>query len=282
MSDSDRELDDEDGDEKLYLPKDATWIHAQTFLAHRYTQGDAARLLHYHRGAFYSFTAGTHYRELRIEPLERELYEFFADPRVIAVTKKGEMEPFNPNPSKIRAITHALRRLALIPASVDAPCWLGDDAPARDVIVVGNGILDLQRRTLVPHTPALFTTTILPCDYSASAECPRFDTFLTEVWGQDKDCSNTLQEVFGYLLSCDTSQEKIFLIVGPSRGGKGTIVTVLTALLGTENVTFQQPASLGREFGRWPLIDKNSCGGGRCSGVVILCSQRREPNTCNA
>ena len=167
MSHGDNELDDEDGDEKLCLPKDATWNHAEKFLDHRYTLG-GARLLHYHREAFYSFIAGTHYRELRIEPLERELYEFFADPRVIAVTKKGKMEPFNPNPGKIRGITHALQRLALIPASVNAPCWLGDYAPARDVIVVGNGILDLQQRTLVPHTPALFTTTILPCDVPRS------------------------------------------------------------------------------------------------------------------
>ena len=256
MSHGDNELDDEDGDEKLYLPKEATWIHAKTFLAKRYTQGDGARLLHYHRGAFYSFTAGTHYRELRIEPLELELYEFFADPRVVAITKTRDQEPFNPNPGKVRAIKHALQRLALIPASVDAPCWLGDYAPARDVIVVGNGILDLQQRTLVPHTPALFTATILPCDYSASATCPRFDAFLIELWEQDKDCSNTLQEVFGYLLSCDTSQEKIFLIVGPRRGGKGTIVSVLTALLGSDNTIFQRLSSLGGEFGRWPLIDK--------------------------
>src|SRR4029077_3176971 len=89
-----------------------------------------------------------------------------------------------------------------------------------------------------------------------SATCPRFDAFLNEVWGHDKDCSDTLQEVFGYFLSCDTSQEKIFLIVGPRRGGKGTIVSVLTALLGSDNTTFQQLASLSGEFGRWPLIDK--------------------------
>lgn len=39
--------------------------------------------------------------------------------------------------------------------------------------------------------------------------------------------ANSLQEMFGYLLSGDTSAQKMFMLVGPKRGGKGTIGRVL-------------------------------------------------------
>ena len=127
---------------EVVLPKDAPWVAAEKFLTDRYTQGDT-RLLHYHRGAFYSWT-GTHYREVVPEALQRELYQFFAP--VLVRNKKGEIEPFNPNPGKVSAVEHALKRLTLIDAKVNTPCWLGQDhAPAKDVIVVQNGILICER-----------------------------------------------------------------------------------------------------------------------------------------
>jgi putative DNA primase/helicase len=240
--------------EALVLPKDAPLDAAKRFLTDRYTRADD-RLLHYHRGAFYSWTE-THYRELRPETLQAELYQFLAP--AVAVTKKGETEPFNPNRAKISAIEHALQRLVLIDARVDMPCWLGQDhAPAKDVVVVQNGILNLRTRTLTEHSPFLFTTTCLPCDYSASAKCPLFDKFLGELWAEDREARNILQEIFGYLLTPDTSQQRIFLIIGPKRAGKGTLVHLLRELLGANNVTFQRLASLAGEFGRWPLIDKS-------------------------
>jgi putative DNA primase/helicase len=243
---------------KVVLRKDAPWDAAKEFLRCQdiVTTRIDARLLH-HRGAFYRYT-GTHYRELRPESLQRELYEFFADEFVI--TANGSIEKFNPTPNKVRAIEHALQRLTLVPNEVEAPCWLDRDyASARDVLATRNGILDLKTRTIVPPSPSLFTPYCLPCEYDPGATCPRFDKFLDELWSKDKDSARCLQEIFGLLLTTDTSHHKIFMIVGPKRGGKGTIVTLLSALLGSDNVTYQRLASLGGEFGRWPLIDRNLC-----------------------
>ena len=80
--------------------------------------------------------------------------------------------------------------------------------------------------------------------------------FLAELWPTDEEAEETLKEICGYLLSADTSQQKAFLIVGPKRGGKGTIVHVITTLLGADNVVSVTLDSLVGEFGRWPLIDK--------------------------
>ena len=54
-----------------------------------------------------------------------------------------------------------------------------------------------------------------------------------------------LQEWVGYLLTQDTRQHKILLIVGPPRSGKGTIGRVLRELLGHENVVGPTLSSLG-------------------------------------
>jgi putative DNA primase/helicase len=61
-----------------------------------------------------------------------------------------------------------------------------------------------------------------------------------------------------YTMTGDRSYQKIFLLVGPPRAGKGTIIRVLTALLGTASVTSPTCASLQGEFGLWPLISKKA------------------------
>ena len=74
--------------------------------------------------------------------------------------------------------------------------------------------------------------------------------------GDDLSSADALQEAVGYLLGGDTSQQKMFLLVGPKRAGKGTIGRVLTGLLGAHNVAAPTLASLSTNFGLSPLIGK--------------------------
>jgi putative DNA primase/helicase len=80
--------------------------------------------------------------------------------------------------------------------------------------------------------------------------------FMTSLWGDDPEAVACLQEIFGYLLTTDTRQQKIFLLVGPKRSGKGTIGRVLRALLGPANVAGPTLSGLGTNFGLQPLIGK--------------------------
>jgi putative DNA primase/helicase len=59
-------------------------------------------------------------------------------------------------------------------------------------------------------------------------------------------------------ISCpgDTRQQKMFLIAGPKRGGKGTIGRVLTKMIGRHNVAGPTLAGLGADFGMQGLIGK--------------------------
>ena len=66
-----------------------------------------------------------------------------------------------------------------------------------------------------------------------------------------------LQEWAGYCLTADTRQQKILLVIGPRRSGKGTIGRMLRALVGPANTAGPTLGSLGTPFGLWPLVGKS-------------------------
>jgi putative DNA primase/helicase len=248
----------------LVLPAGAPVPAAEAFVARHHTADDGFALLRHYRGAFYTWT-GTHWAEHLEEVLEQDLYRFLNG--CLAQKAGGDIVPYNPTKHKVAEVVHALRRGVLIPAKWETPFWLGekDYKPAGgELVACRNGILNLETRELTAHTPRFFTTNCIPLDFDPHAPKPkRWMQFLGEIWpdrpqeqGYDWVAEETLGEMFGYLLSSDTRQQKLFLMKGPKRGGKGTIVFVLEKLIGRDNVTYQTLNSMTGEFGRWPLIDK--------------------------
>ncbi len=228
---------------------------AQTFIADRYADGEA-RVLHHHRGDFFSWT-GSHFALFEEQALRAAFYTWAE--RTLVRDTKGGLWPFKPSTTKVNNFFDALRASAHLPSENKAPCWLGDRAepPSAELIACRNGLLHLPTRKLHSHTPAFFNVNSLPFDYLANAPAPRsWLKFLNDLWPKDREAIETLQEIFGYALTRDTRQQKLFLIVGPKRGGKGTIARVLTALLGRDNVCNPTLASLTSNFGLAPLIDK--------------------------
>lgn len=102
-------------------------------------------------------------------------------------------------------------------------------------ILFDNGVLDLQSGTLSAHSPAYFTTNILPYSYSNAAVAPRWLAFLQEVFEHDYERIQLLQEWFGYMVSPSYEYQKILLLLGPARSGKGTIGHVLHEVVGSHN-----------------------------------------------
>jgi putative DNA primase/helicase len=174
-------------------------------------------------------------------------------------------------------VIDALRAITYLPTdSLAPPFWTDDGRSGEGFIAVRNGIVDLETRRLQRHTPRFFTHHSLPYDFNPNAPEPkRWRKFLEELWGNDPSSVETLQELFGYVLGGGTEQQKLFLLVGPKRSGKGTIARVLTGLLGQHNVAGPTLNSLGSNFGMQPLIDKPLAiisdarlGGGNASVVV--------------
>ncbi|HEB54229.1 MAG TPA: hypothetical protein ENI87_13330, partial [bacterium] len=184
-----------------------------------------------------------------------ELYEFLDN--ALQVAKKPL--PFRPTTAKVNNVLDALNALSHVRGDRwEPPCWLtGDGPPPKEIVACSNGLLHLPTGELLPLTHEFFTRNALVIDYRPDAPPPsRWLRFLDELWPSDADSIGTLQEVFGYVLVPDTSQQKIFLLVGPPRSGKGTIAHVLTELVGAQNTCAPTLNGIGGEFGLQPLIGK--------------------------
>jgi putative DNA primase/helicase len=126
-----------------------------------------------------------------------------------------------------------------------------------ELIACKNGLVHWPTRKLHPHHPGYYVHHSVPFEFNPQAPKPeRWLEFLNELWPGDGDSIRVLQEMFGYSVSGDTRQQKMFLLVGPKRGGKGTIGRVLTRMIGRHNVAGPALASLGTNFGLQDLIGK--------------------------
>lgn len=170
---------------------------------------------------------------------------------------KETVEPFKPSKGQVDSALDALKAVTLV-EHIDPPAWLKgfDGVAPGELVSLTNGLLHIPTRKLIPHSAGLFTLNTLPYAWEPTGRPTAWLEFLHGVWGDDQESVDTLQEMFGYLLTADTSQQKMFLIRGPKRSGKGTIGRVLTALLGRDNVCSPSLTSLASQFGLQPLIGK--------------------------
>lgn len=176
--------------------------------------------------------------------------------------KKGELLPFNPNPSSVSAALDGIKSLVHLPnhANTKPPIWLREyrnsKPPASKLISLQNGIFHVEENLLMPHSLGFFTQNCLNFEYDPKATCPTWIDFLNSVWEDDDESIQTVQEMFGYILSGDTRQQKFFNFIGPRRSGKGTINKVLVSLLGIHNTVAPELGELCDTFGLQPWLGK--------------------------
>lgn len=235
-------------------------INARRMLAELFTTDDGVSLLRYWHSDFYLWRDGA-YRMLDEQDMSARVWAYLGGARHFV--SKGKSEPFKPNRTRAGDTLGAMKAIAHLDSHIPNPCWLdgtaGDDP--KELLVVANGILHTPSRTLRPHDPRLFTTTALPFAYAPNADPPvEWLAFLKSLLGDDKEAIETLQEFFGYSLTTDCSQQKILLVVGPRRSGKGTITRVLRGVIGEANCAWPTLASLATNFGLQPLIGKRLAG----------------------
>ena len=232
--------------------------HAQTFLDNIYSCEEGCRLVHY-ADEFYVYV-GTHYQILEEATIRSKLYKFLYTCKKSG--KKGAIVPFNPTPASVSSALDAIKGIAHLEnaANTKPPIWLEGYAAtkpeASQLVSLSNGLYHLKNAILLPHSLGFFTQNSLPFDYDPVAESPVWQNFLRQVWPDDQESIDTLQEIFGYILSGDTRQQKFFNIIGPRRSGKGTINKVLVSLLGQHNTVAPELGELGDSFGLQPWLGK--------------------------
>jgi putative DNA primase/helicase len=211
-------------------------------------------------GSWWRFDAGR-YRAMDDEQVRADLWRVLDRVDVERITKTGNIElvPLAVTGSMVSNVAGALG--SVMPSHRgDAPQWI--ERTFRDpdpvyLVPCKNGLLDLRERELLPMTPRMFATSMVAAPWRHNPQpCPTWLTFLEQLWGDDAEMIRTLQEMFGYLLTADTSQQKLFALIGPKRSGKGTIARVLKALLG-DAVVNPTLSGLEDRFGLAPLIGKS-------------------------
>ncbi|WP_240929509.1 DNA primase family protein [Streptomyces coryli] len=206
--------------------------------------------------------SGTCWRELDEPQLRAALYARLEYVTYRAGTDKDgqpEFRDWAPTKQKLGNLLDALGAVTLLPTDTDAPAWIGRQSAAQDgspIVACQNGLLRIRDRRLLVHSPEFFNLVSVPFAYDPQATAPTWDGFLRQIWPDDPDAIAALQEWFGYVLSGRTDQQKILLMVGPSRSGKGTIARVLKELVGKENLAGPTLAGLGTNFGLSTLIGK--------------------------
>jgi putative DNA primase/helicase len=162
-------------------------------------------------------------------------------------------------------VDQALKGLSLLPFSSEPPLWLSDNPPfpAADVLPARNALVHLPgfvgRHDEAVHnpTPNYFGSYALDYDFDPHAPpSTNWTAFLRSVWPTDEECIDCLQEWMGYLLTPDTSHQKIGVFIGPTRSGRGTISRVIRGLVGACNVASPTFSGLSSHFGAACLVGK--------------------------
>ena len=114
-----------------------------------------------------------------------------------------------------------------------------------------NGILDLRTGKLKPHDKNALITKLVPVDYDADAKCQRFEQFMREIFGGDRELIQFVQRAIGYTLTGDTSEQCFFILHGDGSNGKSTLVNVMREILrdyhrstGTDTLMSKKNASV--------------------------------------
>ena len=217
-------------------------------LAHRLLKHRGPHLIHLN-DEYHAWKGGA-YQSLEGDTMRQEAYKYLE-----SISAKPGQGLVTNVLDALCSLVH-LERREYVP-----PCWKDHrtEYDPRQLLVCRNGLLHLPTGKLLDHDPAFLTYNALDYDYDPNANEPKdWLAFLSQVWPskEEHDCIDAMQQWFGYLLTPNTSQQKIQVLVGPKRSGKGTTARVGTALLGHHNVCSPRISQFGEQFGLQSLIGK--------------------------
>jgi putative DNA primase/helicase len=239
---------------------------ARTFITECFSHPDCPTLWR-HLGDYYTYsTEEGKYRLLTEEELKRKLYAWLDTKQKWGPSRQGgepDAVPFSPNRKLVGDIEDALRGLVFLSENVHT-CWLDNNPtnPApHDVVAFKNGLVYLDPQTLEPVvrplTPAFFSVNNLGYDFNPQASHPtEWLNFLDQTFDKDGESIQLVQEWAAYSLYGSNEQQKMLLMLGRVRGGKGTIATVLSDLIGINNVCGPTMNTLVGNFGLTSLLGK--------------------------
>jgi P4 family phage/plasmid primase-like protien len=217
--------------------------------------------LRHWRGDFYDWIDGSHYQEIEKDTIIAEIWKYLD--QALCRNDKEKIVPFYPQLKFVNETFAALKAISQMRDNLETPFWI-EGGVGGELIAFPNGLLDLDNdNKLYPSNPNYFTLGALGFNYQPKGGEPKeWLKFLDQIFDKQNNAAeakaqiDALQEIFGYLLTGDISQEKCFLWLGPPRSGKGTLGNMIKALLAATAVVGPKLSDFGTEFGLSLLIGR--------------------------
>jgi P4 family phage/plasmid primase-like protien len=221
--------------------------------------GDGGQSLVFLQGQMYRYVPNKGWREVSSRELQapvRETIQQVFDAQAI-INPRLRFSP-QVTTTDIAGAVKALDSIAYheIDPTMAPPFWLEKDQQSDplNLLVLRNGVLDLMgfvdgREHFFPSTSKLFTMSVGDYDFAPEKRnCPVWLSFLDSL-EQDAMWNSLLQEIMGCTLCAGFDLQKIFMLIGPPRCGKGTITRTLESILGRQNVCSPNLIDFAKPFG---------------------------------
>lgn len=124
------------------------------------------------------------------------------------------------------------------------------------LIAFSNGVLDVRTMQLMEHEPWMVIPNVIPHRWNPFAECPDVDRTLMRLACGDPGMELNLSEVMGHCMFRKNAFRAFPILLGSGSNGKSTYISMLGAMLGSENVSALDMAFIGERFQAVGLVGK--------------------------
>ena len=220
--------------------------YAELFLRRKFNHADGLTL-RFFRSAYWSWH-NLRWNEIPTEHVRARVALYLGD-RFSHVTC-----------TTISNVMEFVRALTIAPEATEMPSWL--DGRAGYSIAFSNGIASLEDLIsgtpdcLRPHSPAWFSSIVLPYEYRSDASCDIWLDMLLKNFEGDCDRGHLLQEFAGYCLLHSTEFHKMLMMTGDGGNGKSCALAGIMGMLGADNVSSLTLDELAEKFKLPRIVEK--------------------------
>jgi P4 family phage/plasmid primase-like protien len=175
---------------------------------------------------------------------------------------KGYIKNFIPEPLQRIADIKEVFELLIYDLKFVSMDELNND---ENIINFENGLLHLDTMELKPHTPSLYSTIQIPCNYnpeSIPSDQKHFDKFINHLTSNDQEVKSLLLQFMGVGLSNIQGwrMKKSLFLVGEGNVGKSQLNLLMHKLLGRHNCSSVDLEMLEARFGTSRIFNKRLSG----------------------